>query len=108
MKSRLLFLEMIAQKSLKKLQLQQNQFCRSLKCCSFLPFQFISIKCYRHRHLYDIRIEKLMPTLLLKASPVKRIKPLFWHGKDKIRLEIGRTNLARNLERTNLARNLEN
>lgn len=42
-----------------------------------------------------------------KQALLKRIKPLFWHGKDKIRLEIGRTNLARNLERTNLARNLE-
>ena len=43
----------------------------------------------------------------IKQALLKRIKPLFWHGKDKIRLEIGRTNLARNLERTNLARNLE-
>merc|ERR1712037_827644 len=101
---RWLICSLINLRSMKKLQLEQNQFCRRLKCCSFLPFQFISRKCYRHRQIYD---QDRKVDANIKQALLKRIKPLFWHGKDKIRLEIGRTNLARNLERTNLARNLE-
>ena len=78
MKSRLLFLEMIAQKSLKKLQLEPN-FCGHLKCF-FAVSLHIQIMLQALTNLWH---QDRKVYAMIKQALLERIKPLFGIVKAK-------------------------
>merc|ERR1712192_283071 len=91
MKSRLLFLEMIAQKSLKKLQLKQKE-PQNLVLQTFKILTSFALS--NHIQIMSQALTKLCNYL---SSPVERKKQLF--GISKYKLEIWKNNLTGNLER---------